>query len=67
MSKATYKQVRYALHLLDENGYSTRWMDSRFKSLGATMRERSGSVESWLRSRNVAEISRIIGQLKKGK
>ena len=60
MGSATYKQVRYALHLLEENGYSTRYMDARFKNLGATMRERSGSVEGWLRSRN-------IGKLKKGK
>lgn len=37
------KQVRYALHLLDKAGYSTRFMDARFKNLGATMRQRSGS------------------------
>lgn len=61
---ATEKQVRYALYLLSENGYSTRYMDSSFKRF-ATMRERSGTVENWLRNKNVAEISSLIDALKK--
>lgn len=65
MANATDKQVRYALMLLSKAGYSTRFMDSRFKELGATMRERSGAVEGWLRGKNIAEMSALIDQLKK--
>lgn len=65
MTGATDKQVRYALFLLKERGYSTTWMNAEFKALGATMSERSGKVETWLRNKNVAEISSLIDQLKK--
>jgi hypothetical protein len=61
---ASPKQVNYILRLLADNGYSTRFMDSRFKALGATMRERSGRVEDWVRSRNSAEASELIDTLK---
>lgn len=61
---ATEKQVRYALRLLGEKGYSVRYMDARFKELGATMRERSGLVADWLAGMNVAEASRLIDTLK---
>ena len=61
---ATDKQVRYALHLLSQAGYPTRYMDSSFKSLGAKMRDRSGSVEGWLRGMNGAELSQLIDTLK---
>ena len=64
MAKATEKQVSYALALLNKAGYSTRYMDSRFKRLGATMRERSGLVEDWLAGMNRARISNLIGELK---
>ena len=64
MAAATQKQVRYALFLLNKKGYSTKWMDSRFKHLGATMRERSGTVEGWLKGLNIAEISNVIDRLK---
>ena len=64
MASATSKQVRYALFLLNKKGYSTKWMDSRFKRLGATMKERSGTVEGWLQGKNVAEISNLIDELK---
>lgn len=60
---ATPKQIAYALHLLAEAGYGTKWMDSSFKALGATMRERSGHVEDWLRNMNRARISKLIGAL----
>ena len=66
MSSATPKQVAYALHLLDEAGYDTRHMNASFAGLGATMRQRSGSVEHWLESMNRAEISRLIDRLKEG-
>lgn len=62
--KATEKQVSYALRLLAENGYSTRYMDAKYKELGAGMRERSGKVEDWLRSKTKAEISALIDRLK---
>lgn len=62
---ATEKQVNYALYLLNKAGYSTRFMDSHFKELGATMRERSGKVADWLSNMNRVEISRLIDRLKK--
>lgn len=61
---ATPKQTRYIMHLLDENGFSTRFMDARFKSLGATMRERSGRVDDWVMSRTPAEASALVEKLK---
>ena len=64
MPKATDKQVRYALFLLRKKGYSTKWMDSRFKRLGASMRERSGKVEDWLSGLNVVQISDVIDRLR---
>lgn len=65
-ANATPKQVGYALHLLDEAGYDTRYMNSSFAGLGATMRQRSGSVEHWLESMSRPEISRLIDRLKDG-
>lgn len=61
---ATEKQTRYALRLLGEKGYSTRYMDASFSKLGATMRERSGTVADWLSGMTVAEASRLIDELK---
>jgi len=61
---ATEKQVRYVMFLLGQKGYSTRFMDSSFKELGATMRERSGSVESWVRGLDFARVSNLIDTLK---
>ena len=61
---ATRKQVNYLLHLLDKRGYDTRYMNASFKNLGATMRERSGTVTAWLESKNVAEASNLISRLK---
>lgn len=63
MGNPTDKQVNYAMYLLSKAGYSTRYMDSSFKSLGATMRERSGTVDSWLRSMSSGDISRLISRL----
>lgn len=64
--KATDKQVRYLMVLLAASGYSTRFMDARFRALGASMRERSGSVESWVRNLSVGEASKLIERLKQG-
>lgn len=61
---ATKKQVTFALSLLSKKGYSTRYMDSRFKELGATMRERSGTVEAWVSAMSVARASELIDSLK---
>jgi hypothetical protein len=61
---ATEKQVRYLLYLLKQNGYSTTWMNRNFKELGASMRERSGRVENWLRNLDVATASELIDRLK---
>jgi len=63
---ATEKQVRYLLYLLKENGYSTRYMNRHYKELGASMRERSGTVENWLRKLDVATASELIDKLKSG-
>jgi len=63
--KATDKQVKYIFFLLKEKGYSVSWMNADFKKLGATMRERSGRVEEWVRNMNVAEASELIEKLKK--
>jgi predicted Zn-dependent protease len=62
--KATPKQVSYLINLLAQAGYSTRYMDSRFKRLGATMNERSGSVSDWLASRTITQASTLIETLK---
>ena len=61
---ATGKQVSYALILLGKAGYSTRYMNASFKALGASMRQRSGSVEGWLSGMNKAEISALIETLR---
>lgn len=61
---ATDKQVRYVMVLLSRRGYSTRYMDASFKALGATMRERSGTVEDWVRNLDIARVSSLIEQLK---
>ena len=62
---STTKQVTYALSLLAENGYPTRYMNSRFTELGATMRQRSGTVESWLSKMSSGQISSLITKLQK--
>ncbi len=61
--KSTDKQITYTLTLLGKAGYSTRYMDASFKALGATMRERTGTVEAWLRTMPRHEISALIGRL----
>lgn len=61
---ATDKQVNYAMSLMRKLGYSIVWMGSEHKSLGATMRERQGKVEDWLKNKSVAEMSGFIETLK---
>jgi hypothetical protein len=61
---ATEKQVSYALYLMRKAGYSTDWMRSEHKALGATMRERSGRVVDWLSGMDRQRISKLIDDLK---
>ena len=61
---ATEKQIRFALHFLAKNGYPTKYMSSQFRTLGATMRERNGTVENWLSAMNSGQISQLINALK---
>jgi hypothetical protein len=63
----TEKQTRYILLLLAQKGYSTQWMTSAFRPLGATMRERSGRVEDWVRSLGVGRASELIERLTRNK
>ena len=65
LMKATPKQVAYAMSLLGKAGYSTRYMNSSFTALGATMRQRSGTVESWLSEMSSWQISSLITKLQK--
>jgi hypothetical protein len=65
MCLATRKQIGYAWMLLRQAGYSTKGMDSAaFAQLGATVRERSGTVEDWLKGMSAAKASRLIQWLK---
>ena len=65
MCSATNKQFGYAVLLLRQAGYSIERMDSAtFAELGATMRERSGRVENWLKGMSAAKASRLIQRLK---
>lgn len=63
---ATSKQIDYALSLLDRKGFSVRYMDKSFARLGATMRQRSGTVHDWLAGMSKQEISKLIDSLKAG-
>ena len=62
---ATDRQINYLMHLLAQRGYSTRFMNARYKELGATMRQRSGTVRGWLESLTIAEASVLIDRLRK--
>ena len=64
MATATEKQIRYAFVLLKKNGFDTRYMDASYKRLGAKMNERTGTVENWLKSLDIARMSELIGMLK---
>ena len=61
---ATTKQVSYALVLMARAGFPTRFIGREHKELGAGMRERSGSVEAWLRNMSVGDASALIDKLK---
>lgn len=63
-TKATEKQVGYAMYLLGKTKYGNRNMHSSFKDLGASMRERTGSVKQWLQNLSMADISKLIDQVK---
>ena len=59
----TEKQTKYLIHLLAANGYDTNAMSAKYKHLGATMMERSGSVEGWLKNKSTADASSLIQEL----
>ena len=61
---ATPKQVDYLMALLYKAGFSNKYMNSSFKELGATMRERSGPVRSWLERMEKPQASELIDTLK---
>ncbi len=61
----TDKQANFIMSLLAQKGYSTKYMNAQFKALGATMRERSGRVEDWVRRLSVGDASKLIDQLQK--
>lgn len=63
LNPATDKQLAYAASLLDAKGFGARWMTAKHASLGASMRQRSGTVEAWLRSMSRSEISALITRL----
>lgn len=42
------KQRNYILYLLGRAGFDTRYVNSKYKALGLTMRERQGTVSDWL-------------------
>jgi hypothetical protein len=65
MCSATNRQIGYAVLLRRQAGYSIERMDSApFVELGATMRERSGTVENWLKGMSAAKASSLIQRLK---
>ena len=61
---ATDNQINYIMHLLSMAGYSTRYMDLSFAKLGATRKQRSGSVRGWLTRMENVEASKLIDRLK---
>lgn len=61
--KATSKQITFALALMRKKGVPCQWMCSTHKQFGASMRERSGRVEDWLKSMTKARISGLIEEL----
>lgn len=63
MTKATYRQVRCALKLLKQAGYSTNYMGVEFAELGATIEDRRGVVEDWIKNMKVTECSKLIATL----
>ncbi len=62
---ATEKQVNYLLYLLGKKGFDTKWMNSQYKHLGVTMKQRHGTVEEWLKSLSVSDASKLIEKLLK--
>lgn len=60
---ATDKQINYIMALLPKTGLSTQWMNSSWKGF-ASMRERQGKVEDFVRGLNAARASELIDYLK---
>ena len=65
MCSATNGQLAYVILLLRQAGYSVERMDNTaFAELGATVRERTLTVEEWLKGMSAAKASRLIKRLK---
>lgn len=62
--KATAKQIERAILLLGKAKYDTKFIDSNFKRLGATMPDRDCTVESWLAAKTEFEIEMLIERLR---
>ncbi|MGD0472013.1 MAG: hypothetical protein ABSB70_02230 [Candidatus Velthaea sp.] len=61
--KATPKQIGRAILLLGKANYNTKYIDSNFKRLGATMSDRDCAVESWLAAKTGSEIEMLLERL----
>lgn len=61
--RATARQINYILMLMARAGYSTRFMRAEHKELGASLRQRHGTVADWLASLSIGEASSLIEQL----
>lgn len=60
---ATPKQIGFALGLIRRAGYSTGWLVADHRVIGAP-RGMTGTVEDWLSTMTVSEISNLIDDLK---
>ncbi len=61
---ARQAKVTEALRLLRaKRTYGDGYMHSGFKALGATMRERTGKVDSWVRAKSPAALDDLITTL----
>ena len=64
MCSATNGQLAYVILLLRQAGYSVERMDNTAFAELATMRERTLTVEEWLKGMSAAKASRLIKRLK---
>ena len=64
-SRATGKQIAYAMALLRKCGYPTDYMTAGYKGLHVPMQQRRGRVRDWLAKKSKTDIGALIGRLKK--
>ena len=61
---ARQAKINEALKMLRaKRAYGDGWMHSGFKTLGATMRERTGKVGDWVTSKSPAALDELITTL----